>query len=242
MVNSIFSLELLSMTKVAVLLYSDPDISVSQNGFVSVKERDTTVEKKLSNLDLPPVIKRTITRLSKPLSDQIKQWVLDHLSILNFGTSIPPNKYVFKDNGTIDRIKTAKNYIENENNNVYLRFLMASVYWFEEEARTLWNEMPRAIRSHLFSIRPYPSCPLWLFAVMHWIVYIRSGDADWRQHFFSPSWYCEDRVVLQGNLLQQLTPEEQLGVFKGLMKDSTHRINMSWSANPPNREFMLRIT
>ncbi|GFT40425.1 hypothetical protein NPIL_139941 [Nephila pilipes] len=56
---------------------------------------------------------------------------------------------------------------------------------------------------------------------MHWIVYIRSGDADWRQHFFSPSWYFEDRVVLQGNLLQQLTPEEQLGVFKGLMKDST---------------------
>ncbi|GFU20472.1 uncharacterized protein NPIL_88921 [Nephila pilipes] len=97
---------------------------------------------------------------------------------------------------------------------------MACVYWLEEEAKQLWEEMPETCRSHLEFINRVDSLsPGWVHAVKDWITFLRSGVVDWRNHPFSHpfSWYCLDSIVIQGNLLKHLSPQERLEVFQRMM-------------------------
>ncbi|GFT10591.1 hypothetical protein NPIL_4571 [Nephila pilipes] len=59
-------------------------------------------------------------------------------------------------------------------------------------------------------------------AVKDRIELIEREAAGCRQHSFSRPlpWYCHDSIILQGNLLRQLSPQDQLSVFKGMMKGS----------------------
>ncbi|GFT03761.1 uncharacterized protein NPIL_644851 [Nephila pilipes] len=209
--------------KVAVLVYSDPDIRVLGSGFVSAENWNPVVEEKLSNLGLPLIIKKRIPPLLKLLSYEVFQWKLDHIPILENRSREPSIEYVWKDNGTINSFQTAKMYIQSENNSLSSRFLMACAYWLEEEANDLWRKLPENDKSNLSSISVIdPPQNRWKLAVKDWIELIKLGTTDWRQHSFSRplSWYCRDSLVIQGNLLQQLSPHDQLGVFKGMMKDS----------------------
>ncbi|GFS95093.1 hypothetical protein NPIL_27271, partial [Nephila pilipes] len=162
MVNSVFSLELLALTKIAIRTYSDPDIKAFQCEkryflrFVSAEQWKPVIKKKLSSFNLPLVLEKKVIALMQPLSAQIDQWVLDHFSILKYCVFQPLIEYVWKDNGTIDRLKTAKGYIQCETNNLYMRFQMACVYWLEEEAKQLWGKIPGASRHRLDAIRVSP--------------------------------------------------------------------------------------
>ncbi|GFT12610.1 uncharacterized protein NPIL_356721 [Nephila pilipes] len=227
MVNSIFSLELLALTKIAIHICSDPDIKAFQYRkrnslrFVPAKRWESVMKKKLSSLNLPLKHEKKVIALMQPLSAQIDQWVMDHFSILKYCMFEQLIEFVWKDNGTIDRLKTAKSYIQRENNILFLRFQMACVYWLEDEAKRLWEKMPETSRRRLAAFDGCSVSSQWKWVVNDWIKIIKSGEVDWRKHRFSLPlvWYCQDRVVIQGNLLQQLSPQDQLNVFKMMMKE-----------------------
>ncbi|GFS41145.1 hypothetical protein NPIL_381411 [Nephila pilipes] len=98
---------------------------------------------------------------------------------------------------------------------------MACVYWLEDEAKKLWQEMPETTRSSFSVISVYNYNLGWENTVKDWIAFIRSGAVDWRQHSFphSLTWYCPDSVVIQSSLLQELSSNEQLYVLKEVMKE-----------------------
>ncbi|GFU62423.1 uncharacterized protein NPIL_588651 [Nephila pilipes] len=225
MVDSVFTLELLALTKFAIQIHSDPDIKAFQSKkqyffrYMSAKEWEPVMEKKISSLNLPMILKKKVIALMQPISVQIDQWALDHFSISKCIFE-HLTEYVWKDNGTIDRLKTANNYIQCENNNLVLRFLMACVYWLEEEAKQLWGKMPETSRRRLDGTYICPLSSRWQHAVKDWITFLKSGAVDWRKHSFSHplSWYCQDTIIIQGNLLQQLSPQDRLNVFKIMMK------------------------
>ncbi|GFS81861.1 uncharacterized protein NPIL_189321 [Nephila pilipes] len=221
MINSIFSLELLALTKIAVCVYSESDVKTWQCVFMQ-ENNWNLVEKRFSSLKLPSILEKKLIALMKPINAQIEQWEWDHCPILRSCSWRPPTEYIWKDNGTIDRIKTAKAYVQCGNNDASMRFQMACVYWMEEEVKKLWEEMPEDLRRHLSSVFAHLMTFVWMDAVNDWIKFIKSGDADWRRHpCFRPlSWYCEDIIVIQGNLLQHLSYQDQLGVFQRMMKES----------------------
>ncbi|GFS41143.1 uncharacterized protein NPIL_381401 [Nephila pilipes] len=226
MVNPVFSLESLALTKTAIQIYSDPGFNILQCRKRCSLESPPTddweniIKKKISSLNLPLILEKNIYALMKPLSDEIDQWKEQHFPILYYGILEQFIEYVWKDNGTIDRIRTAKIYIQCESNNIYLRFKMACVYWLEEEAKQLWEKMEEISRKRLSGFRVFQKNSRWEYAVKDWITFLKSGAGNWRNHPFSRPlfWYCLDSVVIQGNLLQLLSPQEQLIVFKMIMK------------------------
>ncbi|GFS70175.1 uncharacterized protein NPIL_137221 [Nephila pilipes] len=232
MVNSVFSLELLALTKIAIHILSDPDIKAilyknqTLISSMSAKIWEPIIMKKWSSSDLPLLLKKKVIALIQPLSVEIDHWTMDHVFILKHYKNESLNKYVWKDNGTIDRLKTAKKYIQCESNSFFRRFHMACGYWLEEEAKQLWEKMPETSRRRLDAIRVDPLNSQWDHVVKDWIAFLKSGAVDWRKHPFSHpfSWYCLDNVVIQGNLPQHLSPQDQLNVFKTMIKGpgSTH--------------------
>ncbi|GFS35143.1 uncharacterized protein NPIL_538561 [Nephila pilipes] len=225
--DSKFSLQTLILTKVAIQIYKHPDIKTLEhetcNGirYIPAEIWKPIAKEKLSSLNLPWTIQREVIALMIPLSVEIEEWEYDHIPILDRRVWKPSIDYIWKENGTIDRIETAKNFIKCESNDVSQRFRMACVYWLEEEAKKLWQEMPETTRSSLSVIRVC-DCKLgWENIVKDWIAFIRSGTVDWRQHSFphSLTWYCQDSVVIQSSLLQELSPWEQFYVFKKVMKE-----------------------
>ncbi|GFT10594.1 hypothetical protein NPIL_4591 [Nephila pilipes] len=145
MFNPVLSLELLSLKKVAVLMHSDPDIRVLEKGTALEKEWGPVVEKKVSTLDLPPIVKKKIPPLLKHICNVVHLWEMDHVPILGYSLWKKDIEYVWNDDITIDGLKTAKIYIHRENHSLCERFLMACVYWLEEEAKDLWKKFRKTI-------------------------------------------------------------------------------------------------
>ncbi|GFT07739.1 hypothetical protein NPIL_315941 [Nephila pilipes] len=244
MVNFVFTLELLALTKIAIHTYSDTDIKAFQHekwdilSFESAKQWEPIMKKKLSSLNLPLILEKKVIALMQPLRAEMGQWILDHLSIFKYCTNEPLIEYVWKDNGTIDRLKTAKGFIQCETNNLYLRFQIACVYWLHEEAKQLWGKMPERNKRRFDAIRVDSLSFRWEHAVKDWITFIKSGVDDWRMHPFSHPllWYCQDRVIMQGNLLQHLFPQDRLNVYKGMMKTHIPTIKKSFCLSKMNAE------
>ncbi|GFT10598.1 hypothetical protein NPIL_4611 [Nephila pilipes] len=222
MFNPVLSLELLSLKKVAVLMHSDPDIRDLEKGFVIEEKWAAVVKKKVSTLDLPPIIKKRIPPLLKDIRNVVDRWEMDHITILGRCSWENDIECVWNDDLTINGLKTAKIFIQNENHSLVKRFLMACVYWLEEETKDLWKKLPENVKANCSSIHvSYPKYR-WEIAVKDWVELSECGVADWRQHSFSHplTWYCHDSIIIQGNLLRQLSPQDQLSVFKGMMKGS----------------------
>ncbi|GFT48327.1 hypothetical protein NPIL_350201, partial [Nephila pilipes] len=99
------------------------------------------MKKKLPKLKNCSKLLKRVSNLMRPLSEEANNWRADHFFILEL-QSIPLSiDYHWKSNGTIDRLKTARSFIQSEIFFSLLRFRMACIYWLEEDARKLWNEM-----------------------------------------------------------------------------------------------------
>ncbi|GFS81865.1 uncharacterized protein NPIL_189341 [Nephila pilipes] len=226
MLPSMFSLRSLALAKVAVVICNDPEIRVSHyvsrhlsdECIAKQMKRILLIQKKISNLNLPLVLEKDMNILMGPISDEIAGWKMDHSTILGDTVMGDDMEYIWKDKGTIDRLKTAKHYTECESKDISLRFQMACVYWLEDAAKRLWDEMPETTRRDLSAVRSQDQ--EWETAVEDWITMLKSGASDWRQHSFSHPlpWYCQDSLVIQGNLLQQLPLGDQMHVLRDVMK------------------------
>ncbi|GFU36037.1 uncharacterized protein NPIL_306971 [Nephila pilipes] len=157
----------------------------------------------------------------KPLSTEIKTWYFDHGFILN-NDSWHPIEFVWNGSGTIDRLKTARTYIQSKSHDLSLRFQMACVYGLEEEIRQLWGEMAGTTRRDFSAIRLHDYSCWWERVVKDWTTLLISGVVDRRQLSFSYpiSWDCPDRLIIQGNILQYLHPKHQMYVLRNEMKEN----------------------
>ncbi|GFU37764.1 uncharacterized protein NPIL_313611 [Nephila pilipes] len=220
------SLEWLALTKVATLVYNDIELSEhlkpEETYLVSadLEKLDPILKKKVWSLDLPLMIKKKITVQMRQLKRETKNWYYDH-KLMFKNDLFRPIKFVWKGNGTIDRLKTAKSLIECKSSDISKRFELACVYWMEEETKKLWDEMSETARRDLSATRLYyPDCR-WDHAVKDWITLLKSGVVDWRKHSFSHPlfWFCEEEAIIQGNLLQQLSTGDQWLAFRKVIKD-----------------------
>ncbi|GFS51937.1 hypothetical protein NPIL_273991 [Nephila pilipes] len=90
MVNSVFSIELLAQTKIAIHTYSDTYITAFQPkkryilSFGSAKQWEPIMKKKLSSLNLPLKFEKRIKAFMKPLTAQMDEWKFDHNSSLKY--------------------------------------------------------------------------------------------------------------------------------------------------------------
>ncbi|GFY49420.1 uncharacterized protein TNIN_300281 [Trichonephila inaurata madagascariensis] len=227
MLNFILSLEHLAMMKIAVDMYNDPEIRAFENDSYSItampmEKLEPLVKKKMPNLDIFPRLQQRIIGLMRPISYEITTWLQDHHDILEIKTLEPAIEFSWKSNGTIDRMKTAKNLMRSENFNILLRFRMACVYWSEEDARRLWNEMLPSERRYHCDSYICDHKPVWDTIMTEWTSYLESESEDWTQFpFHRPlSFYCREGAALQGNIFQHLSPRERMHVFKEAMADS----------------------
>ncbi|GFS41150.1 uncharacterized protein NPIL_381431 [Nephila pilipes] len=226
MIHSVYSLQQLALTKIAIHIYNENDFNALFRGsperlrFLLAEEWVPILKRKLTSLKLPLILQKEVILLIRPLSNEIDEWKLDHFSIMECSSLDPPIEYVWKGKGKIDRLKTAASYIQREIYDLSKRFRMACVYWFQEEAKQLWKKMPETTRRKFSICLVLPlSCP-WRRAVNDWIALIESEIVDWRKYSFSfpISWYCQDSVIIQGNLLQQLSPQDRSDMLKNMMK------------------------
>ncbi|GFU62421.1 uncharacterized protein NPIL_588641 [Nephila pilipes] len=246
MIHSVYSLEQLALTKTTIHIYNENDFNDLLQGspgflrFILAEKWEPILKKKLTNLKLSLILQKKVIHLIRPLSNEIDEWKLDHFSIIEYSPLEPPIEYVWKGNGKIDRLKTAANYIQSENYDLPKRFRMACVYWFQEEAKQLWKKMPASTRKNLSTCSVHDFNCRWKCAVNDWIALIESETVDWRKDSFSRpiSWYCQDSVIIQGNLLQQLSPQDHLDVLKNVMKENIPIRTISFCLSQLNaREF-----
>ncbi|GFU22967.1 hypothetical protein NPIL_269941 [Nephila pilipes] len=180
------------------------------------------------------------------LRDEINEWKIDHSSILECPSLESPIDYVWKGTETIDRLKTAKSFIQSKRNDLSKRFQMAGVYWLEEETEQMWDEIGRRakiLRSTHIKLMRNISDPLLKRVVNEWITLLISGDVDWSRRPFPRLLpvYCLNSLIIKGNLLQILPPTEQLYVFIRMMKEGKSEQVKTFCLTQMNEEHFKKV-
>ncbi|GBN25060.1 hypothetical protein AVEN_65059-1 [Araneus ventricosus] len=89
---------------------------------------------------LAPKLKVKVAEMLRPLYWEYKKFLIDHSFLQAFRPKVPFNYICWKSEGTIDRIRTAKNFIRNDG-----EVRMACVYFMEDEIlrlRPRWETVP----------------------------------------------------------------------------------------------------
>ncbi|GFS70068.1 uncharacterized protein NPIL_148271 [Nephila pilipes] len=227
MINSVPFLEHLALVKIGLKVYNDPDVQIFEKNEeryladLPTEKWEFLIQKKLSNIGSCVKIQKRIFGLMKPLSNEVSMWKEEHLYIEELYSRENPFPFFWKENGTIDRIKTARNIIRSENFCYPSRFETACIYWMEEDIKKLWEEMPSDCAESYNQWRVCSYCPVNKHIIAGWIDFIGSETENWRDYSFehSLSWYCNDGGALQGQLFQNLSPSERSEVFSNVMED-----------------------
>ncbi|GFR14943.1 uncharacterized protein TNCT_227111 [Trichonephila clavata] len=156
-------LQLIAYTKIAQGILYTFDLEILKYGFTSVglyQNYVLQIEKKVSSIILPvntskrdpikaarrpclPIeVQKQVVGLVMVLSLEIENWFDCHKSFL-FGDDLYLRKRIaWYSNGIVDRFKTAQIFIEDESLSIKRRFQLAFKYYFEKNARKLWENMP----------------------------------------------------------------------------------------------------
>ncbi|GFQ98220.1 hypothetical protein TNCT_253341 [Trichonephila clavata] len=134
--NFIHSLEHLALSKVAVEIYTSPEVREYERKLVQPFYYtynafwEPFVWEKVSSWVPFEVIQDKIVGAIKPLSNELLMWKADHCKILG------PNaeekiSFCWKPEGTIDRLETAKSLIHDKDFTIGQRFILACYYWLK---------------------------------------------------------------------------------------------------------------
>ncbi|GFU07460.1 hypothetical protein NPIL_48991 [Nephila pilipes] len=123
---------------------------------------------------------------------------------------------------------------------------MACVYWFQESSKAAVEKNAGNYKKKTFLSRQFCLSVRWRLVVDDWIALIDSETVDWRKHsfFHSISWYCQDPVIIQGSLLQQLSLQDQSDVLKIVMKENIPASTKSFCLSQLNArqfEYVLKF-
>ncbi|GFY50774.1 hypothetical protein TNIN_120861 [Trichonephila inaurata madagascariensis] len=102
------------------------------------KQFEMLIDLKLSTLSLPNIFKKEVTFLVRLVYIEAYKWWMNHRRIIKFTTSFLHHFHWTQDN-KIDRHKTAKAIIADDNIDIRDRFMIASHYCFQEDVFSIWE-------------------------------------------------------------------------------------------------------
>ncbi|GFS68001.1 uncharacterized protein NPIL_193571 [Nephila pilipes] len=128
----------------------------------------------LSSLDLPNVLKNRTMGIIEALSKEIKIWCAGHCVFLIDANLDYWDRIQWYSHGNINRLETARAFIQDENINIRERFNLACAYYLED-VRTMWENMSTLYRKYFIArCISYRRSRLWLFPVV-----LQNSPLDW---------------------------------------------------------------
>ncbi|GFT48677.1 hypothetical protein NPIL_261251, partial [Nephila pilipes] len=173
------SLENLAVIRTAINVYRIREFWALENGEYSLrrmpsKKLKSLVEKNFPTLTNCSILLKRVSNLMRPLSEEANAWTADHYYILDLESFSLSIDYQWRSNGTIDRLKTARSFIQSENFDCSRRFQMACIYWLDEDARNIWNEMHTHFKRFFSQNFLRDSHIVWRAIVGEWVKYLES--------------------------------------------------------------------
>ncbi|GFT61045.1 uncharacterized protein NPIL_460381 [Nephila pilipes] len=145
------SLQHLALVRVAITAYYSPEITdikeKFKNGIGSTRihEWQPLMLKRLKKSVLPHIFHEKLLGILQPISLEIESWEED---MLDLGIHKPLD-ICWKSLGTIDRVETAKRFVQSEDSNVIQRFNMACHFWMSDDVLEIWDVASVYERIHI---------------------------------------------------------------------------------------------
>ncbi|GFY70347.1 uncharacterized protein TNIN_395761 [Trichonephila inaurata madagascariensis] len=105
-------------------------------------EWEELISKKISSLPLPNSMKSKLMPLMRCICMEIDQWQKDHEDIFRSQCIDFQRYFCWNSQGKIDRVKTGKSLINDENLCVIERYNLARLYFFVSDVISLWEKLP----------------------------------------------------------------------------------------------------
>ncbi|GFR30121.1 uncharacterized protein TNCT_379601 [Trichonephila clavata] len=110
------------------------------------KQWEILVGQKLSALPLPDICRKEIAPLIKLVLIESYEWLLNHMTIIKSTTNLQ-HHFHWTHYNKIDRQKTAKAIIADDNIDITDRFMLACNYCFQEDVLSIWGILDDAQRN-----------------------------------------------------------------------------------------------
>ncbi|GFT22726.1 uncharacterized protein NPIL_621101 [Nephila pilipes] len=211
--------------KIAITLYNDCEILhlCKETKLYLSPEEDwkVIIKKKLPDDVYPLSLQQKIMSFMKPISYEVEMWKKQHETFT--GKQIDQrimNKFHWKTDGTIDRLKTANSLIQSDVLQMRHRFRLACNYWQEESVLSIWEQMSAGLRDYFCKIEMYDipeserSSNINVIEWIRWHTQIGNSNIREKDWFLAYNW---DTVSLQGLLPQKLTPDERLEIISRVL-------------------------
>ncbi|GFS54309.1 uncharacterized protein TNCV_4808291 [Trichonephila clavipes] len=102
------------------------------------KQWEILVDQKLSTLLLPNIFKKEVMALVRLVLIESYKWLQDHKTV-NESPNKLQNHFHWTQDNKIDRHKTAKAIIADDNIDIRYRFMLATHYCFQEDVFSIWK-------------------------------------------------------------------------------------------------------
>ncbi|GFY44912.1 uncharacterized protein TNIN_262651 [Trichonephila inaurata madagascariensis] len=137
------------------------------------KQWEILVDQKLTTLSLPNIFKKEVMALVRLVLIESYKWLEDHKTTTDSATKLQNHFHWTQDN-KIDRHKTAKAIIADDNINNRYRFLLASYYCFQEDVFSIW-EILDDVQRNFFQRLDLNIVQIWV----NWVQY--GEDINWEE-------------------------------------------------------------
>ncbi|XP_055939544.1 uncharacterized protein LOC129969143 [Argiope bruennichi] len=177
------SLVHLAIVKISVALYYNSRISalideleiVDEAPRMSanrrIRQKWAQIEKKVEkemHQYLPTSLARKVARSLRAIHSEVKDWIEDHEVFLRSVNEDYKSILIWKSEGTIDRPRTAEEWVRGGTMDIHKCFLLACTYFLESDILNLWAKMKVHDKRKLFTENAN-------LAVRFWTDWIREG-------------------------------------------------------------------
>ncbi|GFT31230.1 uncharacterized protein NPIL_70571 [Nephila pilipes] len=189
--------------KIAITLYNDCEVLhlCKETKLYLSPEEDwkVMIKKKLPDNVYSRPLQQKIMSFMKPISYEVEMWKEQHETFTGkqIGQRIM-NKFHWKTDGTIDRLKTASSLIQSDVLQMRHRFRLACNYWQEKSVLSIWEQMSAGLRDYFCKIEMYDIPESERSSNINVIEWIR--------------WHTQI-----GLLPQKLTPDERLEIISRVL-------------------------
>lgn len=139
------SLELLASVRIAhEMLHPVSSKIFAARGNISFEdlpEMEFRIKALSSIVSIPRLIEKNVFGIAQDICLEIYYWFLVHNEIVPDTDLDLSNVLCWYSYGIIDKFKTAKILVQDENINMKQRFVLACKYFFEDHARILWDHL-----------------------------------------------------------------------------------------------------
>lgn len=204
------SLEHIALVKVVISLWNQNDVRAqitklsSSDLYLSAEwvKIEDRVMGKVSQLSLPHVLKEKMLGFVKPIGLQILGLMVYHCKIFCLYVSLPDELY-WTPHGTVDRKKTAKVLVRDENLDISTRYKLACIYCLEDDIIHLWKSLPDEFKNCVWD--KFPIINFWTLNMKR--MGLVNTHVNCKVEFLhSVRWFNK---VAAEYFLQKLTPRER---------------------------------